>query len=201
MAAIKRGAKCVKLEGAPRGWHLKKVYEHTDGSIYSFGQPAKSKSQAKRVAIQSKKKKSDKKKAAPAKEKKAAPAKEKKVTAKKKSKGYKLIIHKATCHRIELETPEGEKVVCSEWNDNKKDAEEYKGRILTRYGDADGAAIVFDPKHPSRRSKKKKGWVVIEQDGTRHEFLGMGKVEAKKQFMRKYEITRLPHGTKVEKLI
>ena len=34
----KKGTKCVKIKGASRGWHLKKLYKHTDGKTYSFGQ-------------------------------------------------------------------------------------------------------------------------------------------------------------------
>lgn len=205
MAAVKKGAKCAKLKGAPRGWHLKQVYEHTDGSIYSFGQPVPSKSQAKRVAIQSKKKKvkkvTAKKKAKPKKVVPKEKEKPKEVVPKKKTKGYKLEVRKATCYRVELITPQDERVECSEWDLNKKEVEEHKGRILGRYGDADGAAILFDPKHPSRMKKKgRRGWVIVENDGTRHEYVGTSKVDAKNQFMRKFDITRMPRGTKIEKI-
>lgn len=37
----KKGTKCVKIVGASRGWHLKKIYTHTDGKTYSFGQLTK----------------------------------------------------------------------------------------------------------------------------------------------------------------
>jgi len=38
---VKKGTKCAKLIGAPKGWWFRANYTHTDGKKYSYGQPVK----------------------------------------------------------------------------------------------------------------------------------------------------------------
>jgi hypothetical protein len=182
MAAIKKGGKCAKLVGAPRGWHLKKSYTHTDGAEYSFGQLL-GKAPKKRKATS----------------KKAAKPKAVKPKAKKSKKGKgKLEVKKLTVFKV-VYTEDDRQEDVSDLKLTRAEAEGFLERQYERYGeDLKGAPFMILRKHGV--GQKRGGWAVIEKDGTRHEYIKTSKRDAKVQFLRKFGITRMPHGTKIEKL-
>lgn len=124
----------------------------------------------------------------------------KKTKRKKKPKEYKLKIVESTCYRVVLDTPDGRTVQCSNWNQDREEVEAYLERTYARYGDDAGAGLVFDLRHPTK-SPKRKGWVVITPKGKRHEYEDTTKKDTKYQYLKKINKTRLPRGTKIEKLV
>jgi len=120
--------------------------------------------------------------------------------AKKKTKEYKLKIISKKCYRLELITPDNRTVKASDWDTSRKEVEAHLERLYGRYGDDEGAALVLDPRHPTK-TPKRKGWVIISPKGKRYEYENTTKKDARYQYLKKINRTRFPHGTKMEKLV
>lgn len=176
-------------KGWGKGWHLRKHFVAPDGRVFSFGKEVKDEEKGKRDS------RKVRQRAATRKKPKKESAAKKKVARKQKGT---ISVKRFTVYKVVYEV--GDKTYdISDFKMSKKEADRWLLRQQERYGD-DLAGSPFMINLDLNAKKKRKGWVVIEADGTKHEFEGISRKDARAMYLRKISKTRLPRGTQIKKM-